>query len=879
MLNGGQPNPYGWNSKDDMFRAFMQVALEKTQVTELSAYLKESDPVYAIAGSLYDKDGTRINRGLSDSKFGWLKTYVMTYQNAQKAAGYDASELKETITDSHAAYRFAVAAFFAEGKYSSYPKTADFKEAGKDEAYLPAWEYCYAFPTTVKETTTLKKPWKENCTFDGWYKTADFSGTAVTEISADFTGTLYAKWINNVFYELNGGAWNPYGWTSKEDMYNAFMTDAGVTEYKTIAEYKALDEKKLDANNKGVDGLHNGVCTKLTEAKANKAFANTEKWGWLKTYINSIFSAEKLSFSPHYGAGAFFICGQSLSWPKSPSFAEAGKDEAYFKAWGYSYGNPSIIEGEYTLKNPYREGAWEFAGWYNNADFTGDPITTINADFAGTLYAKWNSVREGITYDLNGGSNIINNPYGWKSKSDLFDAFMADAGVTLKYTYEEYVKADNPYTNPDGKGLGNQVLGVLLNASNIGTPYSNTAKWGWLLNYIKDVTGIGDITGNEAAWRFYTAQFLLARGDSPTYKFDFTEAGKDEAYFPAWGHSYELINPKFPEADFTLYAAEKEGCTFQGWYDNRWFTGNAVTTVGATTNGTLYAHWSSIMGSENTTLKTLHTHYFDGTYVYASTIDNMGSNKNLYNSDKAGEYFSDNNPKGDRKDITLVQEDWVAISGLTAEDVNKEIEAGTAFTKGDNTTFPVINITTANAKAASARELNNYRVANFNIYADNAHVNNIWLVAPQAGEYCHLTGYVKAVSGDVVTLAASKEEPDAVEMTVNIAKLSAKSAVVAGAWYKFTGIVVNGNKALTFNATSSEDVSTGVEEAEIGSTIVRGMNGEIAVSVASPATVNVYTAGGALVATRNITDSDAIAVAPGFYIVKADNTVVKVLVK
>lgn len=388
------------------------------------------------------------------------------------------------------------------------------------------------------------------------------------------------------------------------------------------------------------------------------------------------------------------------------------------------------------------------------------------------------------------------------------------------------------------------------------------------------------ISQSAAAWRFAIAAFFIeSKRASWPKSADFTEAGKDEAYFEAWGHSYELINPKFPETDFTLYAAEKEGCTFQGWYDNRWFTGNAVTTVGATTNGTLYAHWSSIMGSDDKTLNTLHTHYFDGTYVYASTIDNMGSNKNLYNSDKAGEYFSDNNPKGDRKDITLVQEDWVAIDGLTAEDVNKEIEVGTAFTKVANADFPVIKIEAAAPKAASTRELNNYRVANFNIYADNAHVNNIWLVAPQAGEYCHLTGYVKAVSGNVVTLAASDKENDAVEMTVNIAKLSAKSAVVAGAWYKFTGIVVNGNKALTFNATSSEDVSTGVEEAEIGSTIVRGMNGEIAVSVASPATVNVYTAGGALVATRNIADSDAIAVAPGFYIVKADNTVVKVLVK
>ena len=614
-LNGGQPNPYGWTSKEDLFNAFMAdagVTLTKTYndyvgYTNPYTNVKDQEPGNQALGALLTTNNIVIPYAMP--KWTWLLNYI---QSVTKLGG---------VSDNTAKWRFYTAQFLlARGDSPAY--AFDFTEAGKDEAYLPAWEYCYAFPTTVTETTKLKKPWKENCTFAGWYTTADFSGNPITTIDANTTGTLYAKWINNVLYELNGGAWNPYGWTSKEDLFNAFMEDAGVTEYKTIAEYKALD-KGIVENNIGVDGLHGGLCAKLDANKTKAAYANTAKWGWLESYVKKVFEGTTFTYDetrPQYPVGAFFICGQSLSFPKSPSYAEAGKDEAYFKDWGYSYGNPSIVEGEYTLKNPYREGAWEFAGWYKNAECTGEPTTTINADFAGTLYAKWNSVREGITYDLNGGSNIINNPYGWKSKSDLFDAFMADAGVTLKYTYEEYVKADNPYTNPDGKGLGNQVLGVLLNASNIGTPYSNTAKWGWLLNYIKDVTGIGDITGNEAAWRFYTAQFLLAGGDSPAFKFDFTEAGKDEAYFKAWKHSYELINPKFPEENVTLYAAEKEGCTFQGWYDNRWFTGEAVTTVGATTNGTLYAHWSSIMGSKNTTLNTLHTHYFDGTYVYASTI-------------------------------------------------------------------------------------------------------------------------------------------------------------------------------------------------------------------------------------------------------------------
>ena len=862
-LNGGQPNPYGWTSKEDLFNAFMAdagVTLTKTYndyvgYTNPYTNVQGQEPGNQALGALLTTNNIVIPYAMP--KWTWLLNYI------QSVTG-----LGEVSTNTTAKWRFYTAQFLlARGDSPAY--AFDFTEAGKDEAYLPAWEYCYAFPTTVTETTKLKKPWKENCTFAGWYTTADFSGNPITTIDANTTGTLYAKWINNVLYELNGGAWNPYGWTSKEDLFNAFMEDAGVTTTFSYNDYKGMTNP-FNANGEAANKSLGSI---LTSNNIGTPYANTEKWGWLLTYIQNVTGLGEVSANTS-AKWRFYTAQFLLARGDSPvyafDFTEAGKDEAYFPAWGYSYGNPSIVEGEYTLKNPYREGAWEFAGWYNNAEFAGDPITTINADFAGTLYAKWNSVREGITYDLNGGSNIINNPYGWTSKADLFDAFMADAGVTTALSYNEYYHMTNPFTS--GGEASNKSLGSLLTASNIGTPYANTEKWGWLLTYIQNVTGLGEVSANTAAWRYATAQFLMAGKGAP-YDYDFTEAGKDEAYFEAWGHSYELINPKFPETDFTLYAAEKEGCTFQGWYDNRWFTGNAVTTVGATTNGKLYAHWSSIMGSENTTLNTLHTHYFDGTYVYASTIENKGSNKNLYNSNKVEEYFSDNA-------ANFAQEDWVAIADLGAEYVNKEITMGTAFEKVANTDFPVIRFTVAaDPESASTRELNNYRVANFNIYADNAHVNNIWLVAPQAGEYCHLTGYVKAVSGDVVTLAASKEEPDAVEMTVNIAKLSAKSAVVADAWYKFTGIVVNGDKALTFNATSSEDVSTGVEEAEIGSTIVRGMNGEIAVSVASPATVNVYTAGGALVATRNIADSDAIAVAPGFYVVKTDNTVVKVLVK
>ena len=47
------------------------------------------------------------------------------------------------------------------------------------------------------ETITLKDPAKPGYTFGGWYRTEDFTGDAVTEITQGSTGdiTLYAKWV------------------------------------------------------------------------------------------------------------------------------------------------------------------------------------------------------------------------------------------------------------------------------------------------------------------------------------------------------------------------------------------------------------------------------------------------------------------------------------------------------------------------------------------------------------------------------------------------------------------------------------------------------------------------------------------------------------
>lgn len=207
-----------------------------------------------------------------------------------------------------------------------------------------------------------------------------------------------------VTYELNGGQYNPYGWTDKDQMLAGFMADGGVTEWThTIAEFQAMVTSSTD-------GLHSpGLCTYLTSDVTKAAYANAEKWGWLDNYVKSKYEGTGLAYTTsthHYGAGAFFISGESTAWPKSPSFVEYGKEENYFPAWGFNYGNPSNPTEKVTLYRPFKTD-WHFEGWFDNAEFNGEPITTIDETFKGTLYAKW-VVATGVEHPVVEENKLVN---------------------------------------------------------------------------------------------------------------------------------------------------------------------------------------------------------------------------------------------------------------------------------------------------------------------------------------------------------------------------------------------------------------------------------------------------------------------------------------
>ena len=241
--------------------------------------------------------------------------------------------------------------------------------------------------------------------------------------------------------------------------------------------------------------------------------------------------------------------------------------------------------------------------------------------FCAALFAAATSFAA-VTYELNGG---VTNDDNWLNKNDMFQACMADCGVTGLATLDELKASADPYTTICGKLT--DVTGML-----------SADKWEWLELYIMTVQN-ADVTTpatvleagvTSAGWRYAVAAFFVESQRTGWPKSaDFSSAGKDEAYIPAWKHAY--ANPTAPEAEWVLNAPYKEGATFDGWYAAADFSGEKVTKIDATTEGTLYAKWIEYIP----TIAEVRA-LADDTETKAAGIVNYINGKNIYVQDATG---------------------------------------------------------------------------------------------------------------------------------------------------------------------------------------------------------------------------------------------------
>lgn len=198
----------------------------------------------------------------------------------------------------------------------------------------------------------------------------------------------------------------------------------------------------------------------------------------------------------------------------------------------------------------------------------------------------------GIVYELNGGCAS-----SYLTPQDLYADLNADWNAVTGQT--STWKALNLLAGTDGAtGIPTSVTGGVMgeNLDFFTNEAKGATKWGWLGEYLiakslengkadPFVSGatyvryaLGDFFAN------YTHTNYLASGDFAVYGVNAVEA-----YMPTWGCGYG--NPSNPTETFVLNAPYKANNTFDGWYTSADFSGEKVTSVDATTTGTLYAKW------------------------------------------------------------------------------------------------------------------------------------------------------------------------------------------------------------------------------------------------------------------------------------------------
>ena len=215
---------------------------------------------------------------------------------------------------------------------------------------------------------------------------------------------------------------------------------------------------------------------------------------------------------------------------------------------------PLTVNEEYYLPTAFamRKEGYKFAGWYGNASFTGGVITTIPANYTGTLYAKWGEA-----------THVTWHPYPYYdvTNEDLWELFIEDYNAF--YQNRDILGENRSYENrayqPIGNAFGFMHSGEKLKNANgewinkegavVGTEAEAhhrfpdgratdfmthpQSPWKWLGDYIHKVASDGVTPTNEALWeefkKYYNEYYNDKRntGTDMTMVTTFMTKGKD----------------------------------------------------------------------------------------------------------------------------------------------------------------------------------------------------------------------------------------------------------------------------------------------------------------------------------------------------------------
>ncbi len=246
------------------------------------------------------------------------------------------------------------------------------------------------------ESVTLKNPTKAGYKFDGWYSDKELTqSTTGIEKGTKGTVTVYAKWAMETY------------------TITYVLHDKGTNHASNPTEYNAAVELPIMDATSTVDGISFG--------------------GW---YADLYCQGARVT-STAGQTGNLTLYAKWESTPYNITYELNGGTNAETNPTTYTVEN--VGQNALTLADPTYAGC-TFKGWYLDANFTGEPVTTVPTTVGGvTLYAKWEYSVYNITYVLNqvGATNAATNAATYGREKDFALANPIKEGVTFIGWYLE----------------------------------------------------------------------------------------------------------------------------------------------------------------------------------------------------------------------------------------------------------------------------------------------------------------------------------------------------------------------------------------------------------------------------------------------------------
>ena len=489
-------------------------------------------------------------------------------------------------------------------------------------------EYTYGVGATLPDDSEI---FREGYTFAGWYMNSNYDGVAIEEISTTDFGdkTFYAKWNVNSYditLDTDGGTINSGNITSYTYGVGATLpTDITKTGYKFEGWYDDSSDEPvlsilstetgdrsfsaqwtkvpyiitLNANEGTINGNdkinynYGDEVTLPVPTREGYTFAgwynNSNLVGTEFTKVASIETGNK-EFWARWEVNTYFVTlnanGGEINSGNVGSYTynvltilpqDVTKVGHTFKGWFDSENqkvtqiskgtigdvtftakwtaktynvtlqtNNGTINGETitsytygigtTLPTDITKTGYDFQGWYDNSSYDGGEVTEIASNEVGdrNFWAKWTAGTYDVTLDVDGGT--------------------VNSNAIERYTYG---------------------VGAVLP--------TDVTKIGFTFKGWKDEE---DNFALEISTADYGDKTFTAQWEQANYDITYNANGGsiNESYDATYNYGNEITLP----TDVT-----KDGCEFQGWYDNSNFTGEAVETISATEYGdkTFYAKW------------------------------------------------------------------------------------------------------------------------------------------------------------------------------------------------------------------------------------------------------------------------------------------------